>query len=241
MPDEFDPSGLQEQIDYLSAQVTSLKKNAWRINTISGSVVMNTGSATTLHAAITSSQQTSISLTSGTAALNGYLLLVGSEVMQIVSGGGTGTVVVSRGQIGTVPTIHANGTLVIIGIPNFAVASPNSNFILIPHNLRHIPRYVVMDSNVVFSADAIGHSHGIYESPDPTYGNLAYSVYSYASCNGAGGSGSGSGTGIISFISNGAGGMQCFCYSDNNYVYLFFDAFGGGLAQTLYYTIQIIG
>jgi hypothetical protein len=68
---------------------------------------------TTLSGALTASQ-TTLSLASG-CFTNGETLLIGSEQMQVQSGGGTLTPVVLRGYGGTVPAAHAGGSMVYSG------------------------------------------------------------------------------------------------------------------------------
>lgn len=68
---------------------------------------------TVLSGALTASQ-TTLSLASGCFA-NGETLLIGSEQMQVQSGGGTLTPVVLRGYGGTVPAAHAGGSTVYSG------------------------------------------------------------------------------------------------------------------------------
>lgn len=66
--------------------------------------------ATTLSAAITTYSQVSISITSGTGIANGDIVLVDQEKMTVMSGGGTTSLIVTRGTNGTIETAHTNGT-----------------------------------------------------------------------------------------------------------------------------------
>lgn len=72
----------------------------------------------TLSAAITSTTQTTLQLTSGTSLQNGWrLVLIGtsgatSEMVTVVSGGGTSTIVVTRGTMSSTPTLYTSGTAI---------------------------------------------------------------------------------------------------------------------------------
>lgn len=47
---------------------------------------------------------------------NGDLIIVDSEIMQVVSGAGTPTLVVQRGVLGTTPAAHAAGAIVYLAV-----------------------------------------------------------------------------------------------------------------------------
>lgn len=70
-------------------------------------------SPTTLAAAITTSGQTAITVTSGAGIANGNIIQIGCEWMTVVSGGGTGSLVVTRAAPGGCPTTtYINGSTV---------------------------------------------------------------------------------------------------------------------------------
>jgi hypothetical protein len=73
---------------------------------------LDTSASTTLSAAITSATQTSISITSGTGFANNDYIQIDSEIMQITAGGGTTSLTVARGQLGTTATTHSSGAAV---------------------------------------------------------------------------------------------------------------------------------
>ena len=110
-----------------------------------------TGSSDTLSAAITSTTATSITLTSGSATVNGTQILVDTERMLIVSGGGTSALMVQRGFGGTTAATHSSGAtvsvpgaltynlLAVAVVPNqkftFAKRSSDINYVqLVPYN-----------------------------------------------------------------------------------------------------------
>jgi hypothetical protein len=70
---------------------------------------------TTLSAAISNNSTTSVSVTSGTNLSNNGYIQVESEVLQIVSGGGTGSLTVSRGARGSTAASHSNSLPVVGG------------------------------------------------------------------------------------------------------------------------------
>ena len=71
---------------------------------------LNTGSGgaavTTLSAAITTVGQTAVSVTSGTNIGTGRYIQVGTEDMQVTAGGGTSSLTVTRGALGTTAATH---------------------------------------------------------------------------------------------------------------------------------------
>ncbi len=75
------------------------------------SALANTA-ATTLSAAITTTTQTSISVTSGTGLNNNDYIKIDSEIMKITAGGGTTTLTVLRGQLNTTAATHSSGAAV---------------------------------------------------------------------------------------------------------------------------------
>jgi len=76
-------------------------------------LINNISSATTtLSADIISTSSTSISVESGTNFANGDVIQVGIEKMLISSGGGTTTLTVSRGYVGTSAATHSSGATV---------------------------------------------------------------------------------------------------------------------------------
>ena len=73
---------------------------------------LDTSASTTLAAAITSTTATSISVTSGTGFATGHYIQIDSEIMHITAGGGTTSLTVARGQLGTTAATHASGAAV---------------------------------------------------------------------------------------------------------------------------------
>jgi hypothetical protein len=73
---------------------------------------LDISATTTLSAAITSTGATSISVSSGTKLANSDYIQVDSEVMQISSGGGTTSLTVTRGVLGTSAATHSQGATV---------------------------------------------------------------------------------------------------------------------------------
>lgn len=55
---------------------------------------------------------TTVTVTSGTGIANNDYLQWETEIVQVTSGGGTGTLTISRGQLGTTAASHASGTTV---------------------------------------------------------------------------------------------------------------------------------
>lgn len=68
---------------------------------------------TTLSAAITTTGQTSISVTSGTGIANNDYVQIDNEILQVSSGGGTTALTVTRGQKGTTAATHSSGVGVV--------------------------------------------------------------------------------------------------------------------------------
>lgn len=66
------------------------------------------------------SAQTAISLQSAAFA-DGDLVIVGSEIMKIVSGGGTTALTVQRGVSGTAPAAHTSGSKVYLAVDYDAI------------------------------------------------------------------------------------------------------------------------
>ena len=105
------------------------------------------GTTDTLSVAITSTLATSISLTSGAMTVNGTYCKINSEIMFIESGGGTGSLTVDRGALGTTAATHSNGATVnvageltfnllpIASVPNqpllFHKTSTDINYVLL--------------------------------------------------------------------------------------------------------------
>ena len=82
-------------------------------------------STTTLAAAVTTTAQTAITLTSGTLAVNGAYIRIGTESMLVASGGGTASLVVERGANGTTAatyaiaaTVNLPGKVILLLLPN---------------------------------------------------------------------------------------------------------------------------
>lgn len=91
-------------------------------------------SPTTLSAAITTTNATSISATSGANVVNGTVIQIDSEQMYVVSGAGTTTLTVQRGWNGTTAATHLNGaTVTLPGARTWTIISfagvPNQDFI----------------------------------------------------------------------------------------------------------------
>src|SRR5581483_5879163 len=76
---------------------------------------------TTLSAAVTTTGQTSISVTSGVDVQNNQYILLGSEYALVVSGGGTSSLTVTRAQLGTTASTYSNGATVTV--PNVELAA----------------------------------------------------------------------------------------------------------------------
>ena len=164
MPNDEDQNfqTLQEQIEYLMAQVTALKVNSIQYLSGFGSSVMNGFTTTTLSAAITSLTQTSITVASGAGISNPSsagidYLLIDNEIVAVMAGGGTTSLTIARAQYGTLATTHANG----------ALADNTLVPITIPHPLNHIPKTVIVDSSFVEASAStyIGICHGIFNPP----------------------------------------------------------------------------
>jgi hypothetical protein len=64
---------------------------------------------TTLSAAITSTTATTVHISAGSGIANSDYIQVDSEIMHVSSGGGTATLTVARGQLGTTTATHSNG------------------------------------------------------------------------------------------------------------------------------------
>ena len=182
---------VQEQIDYLMAQVNLLKVQKSRsLSAIGNQFMLQTGTiTTTLSAAITSGAQTSISITAAINITNpgaGGIdyIQIDDEIMGVMAGGGSTTLTVIRGQFGTIPTVHANGAVVDNSlVPYLFHGNP----------FNQIPERINVDASfataTVGSGVAImGICHGIYESPKPTTNNVARQVYEFAILNATTGS-----------------------------------------------------
>ncbi|MGA2373346.1 MAG: hypothetical protein ABSG11_22030 [Candidatus Korobacteraceae bacterium] len=74
--------------------------------------ISNSDAASTTLSSTMSSSTTTAHLTSGTGFNNGDYIRIASETMLISSGGGTTTLTVSRGQLGTTRIGHASGAFV---------------------------------------------------------------------------------------------------------------------------------
>jgi len=70
---------------------------------------LGTKAATTLSAAITTTNGTSVSVTSGAGIATNDYIKVDSEIMKVTAGGGTGTLTVTRGVNSTTAATHSNG------------------------------------------------------------------------------------------------------------------------------------
>jgi hypothetical protein len=71
-----------------------------------------TGSTTTLSAAVTDTTGTAWSVTSGAAIVDGTYIQVGTETVKVMGGGGTSSLTVLRGALGTVAaTVNIGGAL----------------------------------------------------------------------------------------------------------------------------------
>jgi hypothetical protein len=87
----------------------------------SGSLLDVAPSTTTLAAAVTTTAQTAWTLTSGTHAVDGAYIKIGSEIVLVSSGGGTANVLVERAQLGTTAATYTNGTAV--NLPGYRTAT----------------------------------------------------------------------------------------------------------------------
>jgi hypothetical protein len=56
--------------------------------------------------------QTTASVASGTAIVNNDYIQINTEILQVTAGGGTTTLTVTRGQLGTAAAAHTNGSTV---------------------------------------------------------------------------------------------------------------------------------
>ena len=136
---------------------------------------MNGGVTTTLAASITSLTATSISVSSGTSFTNPSssgidYFLIDNEVMAVMGGGGTTTLTVARGQLGTVPATHASGAIV-----------DNSLYpITIPTGLNRLPRMMTVDTSFVEGTAYIGVCKGTHFFPDQTNNNHQNAIYNFA-------------------------------------------------------------
>lgn len=74
---------------------------------------LSTNPETTISVAITSTTATTIHLTSASVIANGNTILIDSEASVVVSGGGTTTLIVTRG-VNTIAAVHAAGATVSI-------------------------------------------------------------------------------------------------------------------------------
>jgi len=172
MPNELED--LQEQIDFLFAQVNSLKINTLQSNSGYGSVPMFTtggaACATTLSAAITSITQTAITVAAAINILNTTYMLIDDEIVQVTAGGTTTSLTILRGQFGTVPALHANGAVVDNSLNPFTYLNP----------LNHVPLKIAMNASFVIGTTTIGISNGIYESPKATTNNKSRQIFEFA-------------------------------------------------------------
>jgi len=78
-------------------------------------VFIATTAATTLSANITTSSVTSCSVTSGAGIDNGDYIKIDTEVMLVTAGGGTSTLTITRGALGTTAATHTSTTDVFDG------------------------------------------------------------------------------------------------------------------------------
>ena len=172
MPNELED--IQEQIDFLFAQLNSLKINTLQSNSGYGSVPMFTtggaACATTLSAAITSITQTAITVAAAINILNTTYMLIDDEIVQVTAGGTTTSLTILRGQFGTVPALHANGAVVDNSLNPFTYLNP----------LNHVPLKIAMNASFVIGTTTIGISNGIYESPKPTTNNTSRQIFEFA-------------------------------------------------------------
>ena len=170
MPNEIED--LQEQVDFLFAQVNSLKINTLQSNSGYGSVAMSQGvtTATTLSAAITSITQTTITVAAAINILNTTYMLIDDEIVQVTAGGTTTSLTIVRGLFGTVPALHANGAIVDNSLNPFGYLNP----------LNHVPLKIAMNASFVTGTSTIGISNGIYEAPKPTTANKSRQIFEFA-------------------------------------------------------------
>lgn len=87
-----------------------------------GGLLDQAPTTTTLAAAITTTGQTAVTLTSGTHAVDGaYISLPGGEICKVDSGGGTASIVVERGMLGTTAATYSIGATV--SLPGYRTAN----------------------------------------------------------------------------------------------------------------------
>ena len=173
---------LQEQIDYLMSQVTMIKAQKSRsLSAIGNQIMLQSGTiTTTLSAAITTPQQTSITVAAAINITNGTSMQIDDEIVTVTAGGTTTSLTILRGQFGTAPTIHSSGAVVDNSLVPY----------LFPGNpFNQIPERINVDATFVGGGGTIiGTCHGIYESPKPTTNNIARQIYEFAILNAATGS-----------------------------------------------------
>lgn len=103
--------------------------------------------STTLSAAVTSTSQTTINVTSATGFTVGYTLYVDGEAMSITSVSGT-TIGVFRGVVGTTARTHASASTVIVGPPPaFTTADPGPGSCTVA-NQAYLPIVNTVNGNV---------------------------------------------------------------------------------------------
>jgi hypothetical protein len=177
MPNETDIESLSAQVEFLSAQVNRLNINQAPSFEMGFANVpaMNGGVTTTLTAAITTSTQTAITVASGTSFTNPAAAgidyaLIDNEVIAIMGGGGTTSLTIARGQLGTVATTHANGAIVDNSLYQIAVAT----------GLNRLPRMMTVDSTFVEGTTYIGICKGTHLFPDSSNNNHANEIYNFA-------------------------------------------------------------
>jgi hypothetical protein len=161
---------------------------------------VNVVDQTTLSAAVTSATQTTLSLASTGTIANGDFLMVGAEIVQVVSGAGTTSITVARGENGPALPSIASGTPVyeslITSVPS-AVTSQNNELLFCSMNQGTGPNWHSYDATYDFGSfqgqndsQAFTNGDGNCHVYVPTAGttNVGYYVDNGAQANGAMGS-----------------------------------------------------
>lgn len=137
---------------------------------------MTGGLTTTLTAAITTSTQTAITVASGTSFTNPSsagidYALIGNEVIAIMGGGGTTSLTIARGQLGTVATTHANGAVVDNSLYEISLAT----------GLNRLPRMMTVDAMFVYGTGLyLGICKGTHFFPDSSNNNRSNEIYNFS-------------------------------------------------------------
>ena len=168
MPDD-EIQTMEEQISYLLSQVTQLKNQSLALRFTAAYATMNGGQTTTLSAAIGYSD-TAITVASAIDIANSSYMLIDDEIVQVISGGGTTSLTILRGQIMTVPAAHASGAIV-----------DNTLYpITVPAGLNRIPRMVSVNSSFASGTTILGTCSGSYAVPSMRNSFTPKSYFEYS-------------------------------------------------------------